>query len=392
MTAEEREELKERIAETLERLISFKTVASEEEELRKVIDYVEESLGDLKDVIEIHRYEFNGKHSLVAVNEDTREPEVLLVAHLDVVDAPEDMFQPIREGDIVRGRGAIDMKGPAAVLIELFKEWGRKKELSVGLMLTTDEEVGSENGIKPLLFQENWSSKVAIIPDGGLNFSIVTRNKGAFHFEVRARGRTAHGSTPWLGENAIDKIISFYLDLKTFIHPQPTFDPEKWFNTINLGVFQGGKKVNIVPSFAKAHIDIRFVKPYTVEQIESIVQALALKWGVEYEVMSTAEVVEVPLENPYINTFIRVYKDVMGVEPTLEGEHGATDARFFAEKKIPIITIYPVGGDLHGDNEWVDLDSLVTLYDLFDAYLSRLARGELEVLPEEVKEEDLSNA
>ncbi len=380
------EELREEIAQLLERLISYRTLASQPEELKSIIDFCEEEFKSLG--VHIHRYEREGKHSLVAVNKDTKEPEVMLVGHLDVVDAPEDMFQPVREGNILRARGAIDMKGPSAVLIKLFKKWA-EKDISLGIMLTTDEEVGSEHGIKYLLFEEGWGAKVALIPDGGLNFSIVTRNKGAYHFEVIAHGKPAHGSTPWLGENAIDKIISFYLDLRSFIHPKPNFDPERWYNTLNLGVLEGGKKVNIVPSFAKAHFDIRFVRPHTLDSIRAMVNALASKWDLEVNELSLGDVVEVPLENVYVNTFLSAYKEVLGVEPTLEGEHGATDARFFAEKGIPTITIYPVGGDIHGDNEWVDLDSLVTLYDLFDRYLQRVSEGKLETLPDEVSEEDL---
>ncbi|MFN3478434.1 MAG: M20/M25/M40 family metallo-hydrolase, partial [bacterium] len=183
--------MKESIKKLLTALIKFKTVEKNKQELKKVIEY---SCDYLKgnSYLAIDVFEVNEKWNLIA--NFGEEVVIYFVAHLDVVDAKEEQFEPIIEGDKIIGRGALDMKGPASVLIELFKNLSDRK-YPIGLILTTDEEVGSQNGVKYIVENKNVKSKLAVIPDGGENFKIITKGKGAFHFVVRSKGKSAHGST-----------------------------------------------------------------------------------------------------------------------------------------------------------------------------------------------------
>ena len=360
------------VKDLLVQLMRFKTVAQNPDELKKIIDFVEDYLKDTGLVI--RRFERNGKHSLVATFRDTREPEIFFAGHLDVVDAPEEMFEPVVEGDIVRGRGAFDMKGPSAVLIELFRELSSSGgDYDLGLMLTTDEEVGSRDGVEYLLKEEGYSSKFAIIPDGGDNFRIINREKGALHFRVWAKGKAAHGSRVWDGVNAIDLIIDFYNDLSLIFPAEPCGVPDHWHNTINIGKIQGGTKVNIVPDYCEAHIDIRFVEPWTIESMKQQVEASLRKFpSLEYEIMSYGEAIYVPEDNPYLSLYKQVAQEILGREVQFDKEHGATDGRFFAEKGIPVIITNAIGGGIHSPDEWVDVSSLEKLKEIFRAFVERV--------------------
>ena len=106
--------------ELLIELIKFKTTAQNTNELKSIIDLVECYLKETNLVIK--KYEKNNKFSLVATFKKTKHPNIFFVGHLDFVYAEEELFNPKIEGNIIKGRGAIDMKGPSAVLIELFKE------------------------------------------------------------------------------------------------------------------------------------------------------------------------------------------------------------------------------------------------------------------------------
>ncbi len=361
------------VRELLKDLMRFKTVAQNPDQLKAIIDFVEDYLSGTG--LKLRRYERNGKHSLIATFRDTKEPEIFFAGHLDVVDAPDEMFEPKEEGNIIRGRGAFDMKGPSAVLIELFKELATEgKDYDLGLMLTTDEEVGSQDGVEYLLKEEGYSSKFAIIPDGGDNFRIINREKGALHFRVWAKGKAAHGSRVWDGVNAIDLIIDFYNDLSLIFPAEPCGIPDHWHNTINIGKIQGGTKVNIVPDYCEAHIDIRFVEPWTVESMKKQVEASLTKFpGLEYEVMSYGEAIYVPEDNPYLKDYREVATQVLGREVEFDKEHGATDGRFFAEKGIPVIITNAIGGGIHSPDEWVDVESLETLKKIFRAFVEKVA-------------------
>ncbi|MEO0179393.1 MAG: M20/M25/M40 family metallo-hydrolase, partial [candidate division WOR-3 bacterium] len=321
------------------------------------------------------RFEKNSKYSLVATFKDTKKPKIFFVGHLDVVDAKDELFEPKVEGNIIRGRGAIDMKGPCAVLIELFKELSAEnKNYDIGLMLTTDEEIGSENGVNYLLNEEGYSCDFAIIPDGGFNFNIINREKGVLHFRVISEGKSAHGSRVWEGLNAIDNLIDFYNDISLIFPSEPCGDPNHWHNTINIGKIQGGLKVNIVPDYAIAEIDIRFTEPWTVETMKEQVLSSIKKFpNLKFEVLSTGEAIYVPEDNEFLKLYKQTAEKILNRKVEFISEHGATDGRFFAQKGIPVIITNAIGYGLHTDEEWVDLESLYTLKEIFKSFLNERA-------------------
>ncbi|MGC8734146.1 MAG: M20 family metallopeptidase [bacterium] len=358
--------IKNEIIELASDLIKFKTVASNEQELKNIIDFTENYLKSNK-LIAINKFKVNDKYNLIAKLSD--EVKVYFVVHLDVVDAEESQFNPYLDGNRLVGRGALDMKGPASVVLYLFKNIN--KSLPIGLIATTDEEVGSLNGVKYITENMDIKADVAVIPDGGEDFNIITKGKGAFHFRVKSYGKSAHGSTTWLGINAIDKLLKFYDELKNIVLEQEENDNVHWHNTINLGKIEGGVKVNVVPDYAYADIDIRFTEKYTLDNIYNLVDYLVRKNDLELEVLSTGQPVSIDLTNKYLQKFIDSYKRVIG-EPRFSVEHGATDGRFFAAKNIPVITIYPIGQGLHSNYEWVDVDSLVILFKLFFDFVFKI--------------------
>jgi len=350
------------------RLTEVPSVAQNQEDLVRVIAIADEFLPD---GLVRYRYERETRPSMVVSFVEGKHPETLFLAHLDVVDAKPEQFRPRLEGDRLYARGALDMKGPAAVLLTVFRDlYNEGKRPSAALMLTTDEEIGSANGVAYLVREEGWSADFVIIPDGGPGFTLVTKGKGAFHIRAESTGRSAHGSATWAGDNAIDKLIRFYEDLKKiFSVPEPCGDEGHWHETLNLGVIKGGKKVNIVPDSAEAHFDIRFTEAWTVRKVEGVVAELAKKHGVRFEVESTGEPFNTPRDEPHLRAFARCMEEVLGRPPVYGHEHGATDGRFFSERGIPTVITYPEGGGIHGDEEWVSVSALTRLYHIIRKYL-----------------------
>ncbi len=361
--------MKERIKNTLFELIRIKSVDGNLEGLKKVADFAEEYLNG---AITLKRWERNGKHSVYASLSST--PKVIFVGHLDVVDAEEKQFNPVIEGDKILGRGALDMKGPDAVMLELARELiQERKSIDVAFLFTTDEEVGSEDGVEWLLKEGKINAEFAVIPDGGENFNLVIAGKGVLHFKVTCAGKATHGSRVWEGENAIEKCINIYDKMKhSGLFPQePCNIEDHWHNTINLGKLVGGDSVNRVPDQAEMYIDTRFVKPYTVETFKEKLLSF-IPDDAKLEIISYGEPVETPKDNPYLLKMKESVKEIIGKEPEFVKEHGATDARFFAEKGIHSVILYPIGGNIHGKDEWVSLDSLVKLYEIFALFVKKV--------------------
>jgi len=356
----------------LKTLIQFESVAERPDQLIAVINYAEKYLEHPR--LRIDRFMKGEKPSLVVSfkrSQKDRKFKVIFAGHLDVVPARMEQFVAREEGDRLYGRGALDMKGPCAVMMKLFKDLAEEgKEPDIALILTTDEEVGSQNGVRYLLEEEGYSSEFAVIPDSGEDFHIITDEKGALHFRVSFKGKPAHGSMPWLGESAIEKALRFYEDIKgTLLYDSD--DPEHWHNTLTLGKFVGGKKVNQVPPEAYMELDFRFVPPFTLGEAKDAVSYTAKKHGAEVEFLSEGEPFSTDLEHPISRAFIESVREVLG-DVRFGKTHGATDGRFFASKGIPVIMIYPEGGDIHGDNEWVSIPSLHTLYSIFRTFVDKV--------------------
>lgn len=363
------------ITELLADLIRFQSTMENPKELERIADYVE------KLFIEYHpfirRYKKGNKPSLFITFYDTLKPFVLFVGHLDVVEADPDQFEPRIEGNRLFARGALDMKGPDAVMVQTFLDLAEEGPPypDVGLMLTTDEEVGSENGVAYLVREENYGAQFAVIPDGGQNFDLIVEEKGAFHAIFRAKGKAAHGSRPWDGDNAIDTLLRLYENVKKDFPKEPCGDPEHWHNTLNLGKIKGGDAINRVPDSAEMGLDVRFVAPWTVERMKDYFEGKVHQMqNVEMSILSVGEVVKTPIDHPLLIKYKATAEKVLGRKVPFSKEHGATDGRYFAEKGVPVVITYPVGGNIHAKNEWVNLDSLETLYTIFREFIKTLPK------------------
>lgn len=359
------------ITDILLKLLEFKTTSSNPEELRGIVDFIEDIFKNKGFYME--RLEKNGKHSIYISFKKTYTPEILFVGHLDVVPADsEDQWIPKIEEDRVFARGAMDMKGTCAVLIKLFLDIREdRRHGNFAVLFTTDEETGSKDGVEYVMKEKGLTPRFTIIPDGGVDFTAVIEGKGVFHCELTAKGKSAHGSTPWMGENAVDKLIDIYIELREWVLKESEGkNGEHWHPTLNLGVINGGTAVNKIPDHASMQLDFRFPHPYTLSEIEDKVRKVVGRYdNVEYRPMSTGPAVYTSPENDYIKKFTEIYRRVLKKDIIFGKEHGATDGRFFSEKNIPVLTIYPLGAGVHSRDEWVSVSSLNTLLSLFKEFL-----------------------
>ncbi len=351
---------KDEIIELAKSLISFRSTADNLFELTRIVDFVEDYFRNSNVVIE--RHVINKKPAIVILFSKTRKPDLFLNAHLDIVPAPEHYFQPkIKDGKLY-GRGAIDDKLPAAAIMHLMKALAhQKKRPSIGLMLTTDEEIGGENGVKKLL--ETYSCSFAIIPDGG-NMELIMKMKGILQVKIIARGKGAHGSQPWLGENAIEKLMDDYAAIKK-LFPETTAK-NRWLTTLNPSVIKAGDAINRIPDKAELYIDIRH--PET-ETKEAILKKLKSVKGIEIEVLTTANYMIADKTNPHVKRFKQAADKVLKKDVKFGEEYGASDARFFTEKGIPAIVFRLSGEHEHAENEYADLSSIEPFYAVLKEFI-----------------------
>lgn len=251
------------------------------------------------------------------------------------------------------------MKGQLSTIISLLKH--NKTNKKITFIITSDEEIGGYC-CKEIL--KNYNSKLAVILDASSNFNLVVEEKGLLQLELTAHGSTAHASEPYKGENAILKLITLYNKL-TKIYPMPTNNQFK--TTINLSKLNGGTAINMVPGVATMTLDIRFEKNDSIESIMNNINTL--KDDIEIKILDQGPVFQVNESLPIIKKFISNAEQVLKQKIQIEKCVATSDAIYFSEKNIPTILMNPKGANWHCDNEYVEIESLYTLYEIFKTLL-----------------------
>ncbi len=358
----------EQLTEYLSALVSMPTETADTEKNDKALHWIEDQLSPLG--LHFKHQTFEGHPTLVITTKDTMTPDLFLVAHIDVVPAPKSQYLPRIAGNKMHGRGAYDMKMAIACYMLLLHELkDRLPKMNIGLMLTSDEEIGGMNGVKRLL-EAGYSSKVAFLPDGGFNWNFEEAAKGVLQVKITARGVSAHSSRPWLGENAIDILMKALGDVHLY------FEKEKphygtYFPTANIGMIKGGKAANQVPAEAEALIDIRYPPAIKGTEIYSALEKMLQK-DPRLSIQITAEGSphHANLQQPPFLKFQEIAKRLYGIETGKTFSYGASDARFFSEKNIPVLVIAPKGGEIHSEEEWIDLADLTRFYNVLKEWVS----------------------
>jgi succinyl-diaminopimelate desuccinylase len=281
-------------------------------------------------------------------------PTVIWHGHLDVVPAYASQFEPRIEGDRLIGRGAYDMKGALAAMMCAVKDVADNEHVRVRFVCVPDEEsedVSSRS--TDVLVAGGYRGDFALTGEP-TDLHIGVQAKGVLAVRVAVSGTAAHGSTPWLGDNAILKAHDAFRRIETLPFSRESSD---LFDrpSINLARIEGGDAFNKVPDRCTMDVDIRYLPTQDPGEILAQIRAIP-----DLEVLKcfTRAPAVVSRSNPYV----RALRE--GIGRSIEGEalsigrDGASDAISFLEAGIPAVEFGPVGAGHHGPEEWVSIASL----------------------------------
>ncbi|WP_277586232.1 M20 family metallopeptidase [Psychrobacillus antarcticus] len=277
--------------------------------------------------------------------------------HVDVVPGNSEQFEPFIEGDFLYGRGAADMKAGVAAMMQAFYELSKEPEnltKKIQLHIVTDEETGGETS--KFLVDQGYTGDFVICGEP-THLQIGLQAKGIIQFDVKLKGKSSHGSRPWEGNNAIEQAFLFDQQLRTlsFLTASNEFYD---YPSLNLAKIQAGERYNIVPDECKVGYDLRFVPGQDMQSIIADLQSLSEEFpNSEIHISTTAPAVTTEAINPYIERIAQVTSQFIGKPAVLFGQHGAADARFYAETGAGAIEFGPSGGDWHGEKEYVSISS-----------------------------------
>ena len=301
----------------------------------------------------------------------------MILGHIDVVPAKDEMFEPYIKDGKMYGRGALDMKSFAAVALNSMQYVLENDiNLKFGVILSSDEEIGSKGLHAFLDVHPELKADIALDNDvGGDIFKIINKCKNPLFCELIAKGEKAHGSTPWEGVDANEKLIKSCMNLRK-IYPYYSKDgkkPEnKWIDTMHVAKISGGEAANVISDYAEAVLDIRLTENSTVEATKEKIESV-LEKGVELHVISQGAPVVMSEDNPYILQYKKLAEETLGAKIEFQQIGGATDSKEFYLRGSTVIMHSGSGEGMHGDNEYVELKTVEDIAKIQLKFINQLA-------------------
>lgn len=272
-----------------------------------------------------------GRTSLVATLGGTADhPPICFTGHVDTVPlgAAEwsvDPFGATTDGDKLYGRGASDMKSGVAAMVVAAMDIARLPRRKAGLVLiiTAGEETGCEGA-------RHLAHVVKAVPQAGAlivgeptgNVPLIG-HKGAVWLRANFSGRTAHGSMPEQGDNAVYKAARGLLRLEDYHFDVPAHR-HLGRPTINVGSIKGGLNVNSVPDLAEVGIDIRTIPAQDnaalIAEIGAVLGTTALQPFVDVGAVASDP------QNEWISDVFDLYERHTGLRANPAGAPFFTDA------------------------------------------------------------------
>lgn len=291
-------------------------------------------------------------NTVVARTELGRAERVVLAGHLDTVPLTSDPVNlPTRRvpgpgGDVLWGRGTVDMKGGVAVMLRVAAELAAPSR-DVTFVFYEAEEIDSRyNGLlhveeqRPDLISDA-DFAVLLEPTGS---RVEGGCKGTLRALVSTKGVAAHSARPWKGHNAIHdaaEILGRLVSYETATHEVDGLEFREAMNAVGI---EGGIAGNVIPDRCVVTVNYRYAPSMDEEAAEAHVRELF--HGFDVDVVDNAGGARPGLDRPAARAFV----EALGLP--VEAKQGWTDVARFAAMGVPAVNFGPGDPNLaHMDDE-----------------------------------------
>lgn len=208
-----------------------------------------------------------------------------------------------------------------------------------------------------------------VIAGENTNFTIRNESKGVLWIKLHAKGVTAHGGYPWLGENAVWKMI---IEIQKLLRRYPVPKRPAWQTTVNVArIDTPNITFNKIPSECNAYLDIRYVAREEKSILRKIKRILSKNVVIEIDQYDPPAYTKE--DNPFIAKLQNSAISVLKKNPEIIGANGASDVRFYTNTGSAGVEFGPFGANHHSDEEWVDIKSLGDYYQILKNFLLSLS-------------------
>ena len=310
--------------------------------------------------------------SLFAIRQSTSGGHFAFAGHVDVVPPgngwTSDPFVPEIKGDLLHGRGAVDMKGSIAAFVAALHDIP-KDAGTISLIITGDEEGPAIHGTRALITH---MQKRGSIPNyclvgeptsvNRLGDMMKIGRRGSVNMWISVAGTQGHVAYPHLADNPIPKLIAILAEIEAITLDEGT----DWFQASNIEVTDlhvGNKATNVIPAKAEARLSIRFNDLQKGDALVLRLRELVERHGGALTAMISGEAFLTP-PGAFSAAISEAVEQVVGIAPEASTTGGTSDARFLT-KICPVVEFGLCNATMHKLDEAVAIADLSALTEIY---------------------------
>ncbi|WP_267380963.1 MULTISPECIES: succinyl-diaminopimelate desuccinylase [unclassified Sphingomonas] len=303
-------------------------------------------------------------------------PHLAFAGHLDVVPPGEgwSVADGTIRGDLLYGRGAVDMKGAVAAFVAAA---ARSDAGTLGLIVTGDEEGPATFGT-PVLIERMAARGIAPAlclvgePTSAhkLGDTIKIGRRGSANITIAVTGRQGHVAYPLLADNPIPRLVALLAAIDALVLDSGN----GWFQPSNIEITDitvGNPAHNVIPARGSARISIRFNDEQSGEALVTRIRELALQYAPDAVVTGRVSGEAFLTAPGMLSTIVaEAIAERTGITPELSTTGGTSDARFLS-KLCPTVEFGLVNATMHKVDEAVAIADLRALADIYEGIIRR---------------------
>lgn len=302
--------------------------------------------------------------------------------HLDVVPPgggwTSGAFAPEIRGDLLYGRGAVDMKGAIACMVDAAAAVPQDAG-TLSFIITGDEEGPALHGTRALIDfmrAEGHQPDLCLVGEptsvNRLGDMMKIGRRGSLNIWLEVEGTQGHVAYPHLADNPIPRLIAMLAELDALVLDEGT----DWFQPSNLEITEidiPNNAHNVIPAMAKARISIRFNDTHSGASLSEKIGTIAARHGGTALPIISGEPFLTP-PGVFSDILAQAIEAETGILPEPSTTGGTSDARFLREV-CPVIEFGLVNATMHKRDEAVAIEDLSALSRIYTA----VARAALDV-------------
>jgi succinyl-diaminopimelate desuccinylase len=315
-------------------------------------------------------------------------PLFIFLGHTDVVPTgpidnwKNDPFLPLEENGFLFGRGAADMKGSVAAFVTAIESFvNEHKEFNgrIGLMLTSDEEGPSVNGVRKVIQelqsrQENIDWCLVGEPTANYQVGDVIKigRRGSLGASVKIEGIQGHVAYPQKALNPIHESAGAINEITKLTWKDETGEFQD--SVLQISNLNSGTGVsNVIPGDLIFDLNVRFSPSTSEEEIKESVEKILNDRSLNYSVTWNLS------GNPFltknkglIDAVKQSISETTGIDTQTSTDGGTSDGRFIAPTGAEVVELGPVNESIHKINECIKSEDLITLSKIYNRILVKL--------------------